>query len=349
MEYNIPQIHLRNFRPQNDGQFMNSVMPYPPYDQMAQSRKLTPSVDYYQNQNDYYNQMNQMQNQFPPDHGQQHSVDQTQFLNVPQPNQSQQSGDKLDHSELKEEHSVRLPTPPQNQTVLDTGSKKALQIVIQSVKNHVARSHLKISCALYEEDQIVVDDVGQKCVFNTTTHNPLDLTKRDISMGGLGTSKLSNKAQGQDIIFKEDHVFLKDVHRQIIKNKGKKDYYLMFQVLEKPEPTKIQTDSQTISYKNSDTANYGGMEYDLFGWYLFKLNKAEGGINNGKFVRKIFAPGLRKPPLDMTRVKTMESDIEFIIHEVEWDDDFGDNDLTKSKIGKKKGKKGKSTKSKSNQ
>jgi len=327
---------------------MNQTVQYPPYDQMIQSRKQTPSINY-QNQNDYYNQMNQMQHsQFPPDNGQQFN-DPNQFLNVPQPQQNQNSQDRLDQSDIKDEPSVRIPTPPQNQTVLDPGAKKALQIVVTSVKNHVARSHLKISCALYEEDQIVVDDLGQKCVFNTTAHNPLDITKKDQSMVGLGVSKISNKAQGQDIIFKEDHVFLKDVNRAIIKNKGKKDYYLMFQVLEKPEPTKIQTDSQTISYKNSDTANYGGMEYDLFGWYLFKLNKAEGiGVNSGKFVRKMFAPGLRKPPLDMAKVKTMESDLEFVVNEIEWDEhDFGDNDLTKSRIGKKKGKKGKSTKSKS--
>ena len=344
MEYNIPQIHLRNFRPQMDGQFANNQsVRYPPYEPLSQSRRLTPSIDYNRNNNF----MNQLPPQQPPTTEPQQPIEQPPPMEIPQPQQNQQKS--LEDIQEEPEESIRMPTPPpQNQTILDPNAKKALQIVIHGVKNHQARSHLKISCALYEADQIVVDDMGQKCVFNTTVHNPLDTAKKDQSMLDATSAKISNKAQGQDIIFKEDHIFFKDVNRMIQKNQGKKDYYLMFQVLEKPEPTKIQTDSQTISYKNSDTANYGGMEYDLFGWFLFKLNKAEGGVNIGRFVKKMFAPGLRKPPLDMAKVKTQDSDIEFAVNEVEWEGEDHPGDRSRSRSKKHKSKKHhKSSKSKS--
>lgn len=298
------------------------------------------------------NAMNNMQPQInilPPMGDQFGPPQDPNLLNVPSQQQDQNGFDNGDQNFGQDDtQSARVPTPPVNQTMFDPGEKRALQIVLHGVRNHVARSHLRISCALYEEDQIVVDDMGQRCVFNTTTHNPLDISKKDMNNMSTvsATSKMSNKAQGQDIIFKEDHIFMKDVNRLIMKNQGKKDYYLMFQILEKPEPIKIQSDSQSIAYKSNDTANYGGMEFELYGWFLFKLNKAEGGVNVGKFLRKMFAPGLRKPPLDMNKVKTMDSDIEFAVNEVEWDFDQGDTNMSRSRISKKKGKKSKSSKSK---
>lgn len=345
MEYIIPQIHLRNYRGGMEGQFMAQPIGYmqDPPPQTRQSTTSTNNNGNNNNDNNYppYSPPIQEPPQEPP------QADPS-LLNpgrMGQANQSQSNMGKKDI--MGDDESERSASPPLDTTVNKPWEKKALQFVIHAIRGHVARSHLKISCALYEEDIIVIDDDGQRCVYNTTTHNPLDITKKDLSMSvASGASKMSNKAQGQDIIFKEDHTFKKDLNKLITKNFGKKDYYLMFQVLEKPEPIKIQTDSQTISYKVSETANYGGMEFELYGWFLFKLNKAEGGVNVGKFMRKMFAPGLRKPPLDMSKIKTIESDLEFGINEVEWPDDE-DMSVTKSRISsKKKGKKGKKKKKK---
>ena len=350
MEYNIPQIHLRNNRPGAEAQFSVPQNQYPQSMMYPQMMNPPPMDDYtnrqpsrnpplpYQNPPVQQQQQQQQQQQPPPQQQyyppEQPSMDQTQLMNVPQPNQSQFGNDRKSEDSTE---SIKAAATPLNQTMADGGPKKALQIVIHGIKQHVARSHLKITCALYEEDQMVVDDLGEKCVFHTTTHNPFD-TRKDVSVAP-GSTKMSNKAHRQDIIFKEDHVFMKDLNRMIERNFGKKDYYLMFQVLEKPEPTKIQTNAEGISYKASETdANFGGREYDLFGWFLFKLNKAQGGVNVGKFVRKMFEPDLRKPPLDMTKVVQMESDIEFAINEVDWDQD-------ESKVHKKKKKPGKGDKS----
>lgn len=129
---------------------------------------------------------------------------------------------------------------------------------------------------------------------------------------------MNNKAQGQDIVFQEEYKFLKNMRTLTIRQR--KNLFLGFQVLEMPEPTKVNM-TKNVSYQtNSDSANYGGLEYELFGWTFFKINNADGSIKTGRFTTKLFEPPLRKPPLDPDKNRPREVEIEFAIQEVDYND-----------------------------
>lgn len=215
------------------------------------------------------------------------------------------------------------------------GKRKGIHLIIHQVKNHVARSHLKVAAAIFEESQLVLDERGRQCAFNTSVHNPLDLnTKSNRNLSNISMDKsMSNKAQGQDIIFNEDKVFLRDIPLMLKTQKIKRDVYLNIQVLEKPEPVNVQTTNASISYrKQNETANYGNMEFELLGWYLIKINTGDGDVLSGKFCRQLFAPPLRKPPLDTQKVQNMDVEIEFTLQGYI----FQDADLVKAQKGPKK-------------
>lgn len=339
MEYVIPQIHLRSFRPPLESQF---VRPQPEYMPPPRIQQQQPMMQ--QQQQPYQEPYNPPEIQEPQEEV--YEPPPYQPLNFPEPAPMKKPTRVVEPKEQKQNQSV-------NQTQLDTG-KKGLIVTIHSIKNHVAKSHLKVACSLLEEYTPAVDEIGNVCAFNTTVHNPLEQIRKDLSAVS-GKSGMSNKAQGQDIIFKEDHKFLKDCKRYLSKGKGDKNVYLNFQILEKPEPQSIQYNNQSVSYRhsnNSDLANFGGMEYDLFGWYLFKLNK-DSSINTGRFVRRLLAPPLISPPVDLTKLKTIEigeggesygPEIEFSVEEFSYDQDdvnqaWGGNDDTRKSSTKKSAKK----------
>ena len=137
---------------------------------------------------------------------------------------------------------------------------------------------------------------------------------------------------GQDILFNEDHIFFRDIPHMLQYQDTRRDIYLNIQVMEKPEPTGVQTDNTTVSYRHQDdTANFGNMEYNLYGWYLFKVNSSDNEILSGRFTRALFAPPMRKPPLNTEKVSTMDSQIDFTVQAYE----FNDRDLKHSKRNKK--------------
>ncbi len=51
------------------------------------------------------------------------------------------------------------------------------------MKNHVANSHMRVMVALLEGTTIIIDENGNPCSFNTTTHNPLDLILKSDKKG----------------------------------------------------------------------------------------------------------------------------------------------------------------------
>lgn len=217
-----------------------------------------------------------------------------------------------------------------NSQVKKKNPRPGIYVIIHQVKDHVARSHFKVACALFEESQIILDERGRQCVFNTSIHNPLDLQNKEMRLATQpvpsGYNDISNKAQGMDIIYHEDHLFLRDIPLMLKTQKIRRDIYLNLQVLEKPEPVNVQTTDTTISYRaQEESANFGGMEFKLYGWYLIKLNTSEGRILTGKFCRQLFNPPLRKPPLDEEKVTKMDSEIEFTVQEYEFDDKDLDN------------------------
>ena len=56
-----------------------------------------------------------------------------------------------------------------------------------------------------------------------------------------------------------------------------------------------------MSYK-TEQANFGGMEYELFGWYVWKINNVDGSFNTGRFTKKLYNKPFRRPPIDPKKV-----------------------------------------------
>ena len=314
MEYTIPQIHLRSYRPPAETQFGQQQRPV---SNMAEYVQPMPYEPY----------QNPVQNYSPQEILKTLAEKQSMlesFLQPPQkphakmPTLSQYDAHDQDRN-FDHSRSAKLPDVTNLSRSQSAQSKKAVQIGIHVIRNHVARNHLRVSFALLEEAKMISDEVGQMCVFNTQIHNPAENLK-NTSIHGPG-SRMNNKAQGNNIVFKEHHKFFVDLSRLIAKNRSKKDYFLMLQVLEKPEPDHMQFQHQTMSYKASDASNFGKLEYDLLGWLLFKVNKNDGRMHIGKFSKNLFSSPLKKPPFDFSNEKTMDAEIEFSIDEVEWDDE----------------------------
>lgn len=284
---------------------------------------------------------------------------QTQSFEKPPPPQEKKNPPALDETSIiaAPRRPSNLSQPPQSTTQLSEsgGEKKGMSIKIRSIKNHIAKSHLRTMVAVLEGTQLVYDENGNPCAFNTSIHNPLETSEnnkiklgRDQFVSVQHSQKdddgLFNRATGQDIIFQEEYKFLRNFKALMKKNQGHNDLYLGIQVVEKPEP-QIAGNSQDISYKNSamnETANYGGLEFELFGWVFFKLNNQDGSIRAGKFTLKLLEPPMRRPPIDPEKVTPHEkAEVEFEIAEVEYDeatllDVSGKN---KKKPKKPKGKK----------
>lgn len=253
-----------------------------------------------------------------------------------------------------EETNITMPRPsesfPQSTTQLSDSNaeKKGLSIKINSVKNHVAKSHLRTMVALLEGTQLVYDENGNPCAFNTSVHNPLDYSEQSriklapqqvisVQLSQRSDEFLFNRASGQDIIFQEEYKFLRNFKALIKKNQGRQDLFLGIQVVEKPEP---QVGNADVSYKssvNNETANYGGLEFELFGWLFFKLSNQDGSLRTGRYTLKLLEPPMRRPPVDPDKVTPHEkAEVDFEIKEIEYDEATL---LDASGRGKKKPKK----------
>lgn len=82
------------------------------------------------------------------------------------------------------------------------------------------------------------------------------------------TDPYSNKAKGNDIVFNEDFIYLRNL--PILYKKNELPIHLVFQIMEKPEPKDLlKTDK--VGYTQSKNDNYGGMEYKLIGWCHFEV------------------------------------------------------------------------------
>lgn len=254
-----------------------------------------------------------------------------------------------------EETSIMMPKPseksiPQSISQFSDSSveKKGLSIKINAVKNHIAKSHLRTMVALLEGTQLVYDENGNPCAFNTSVHNPLDSSENariklapqqviSVQHSQRDDDYLFNRASGQDIIFQEEYKFLRNFKSMLKKNRGL-DLFLGIQVVEKPEP-QVGANND-ISYKSgamNETANYGGLEFELFGWLFFKLNNQDGSLRSGRYTLKLLEPPIKRPPVDPEKVTPHEkAEIDFEIKEVEYDEATL---MEASGRNKKKGKK----------
>ena len=268
------------------------------------------------------------------------------FVQPPKPQQPQQRERPQQREKtFVDETSVIEPpkrpsvdSMPQSTTQLSdpSGDKKGLLVRIISVKNHIAKSHLRTMVAVLEGTQLVYDENGNPCAFNTSIHNPLDASENNklklapkqvisVQHTQKDNDALFNRATGQDIIFQEEFKFLRNFRALIKKNQGRNDIYLGLQVVEKPEPQiSGNSKSQDISYKNSamnETANYGGLEFELFGWLFFKLNSQDGTIRSGVQTMRLLEPPMRRPPVDPEKVTAHErAEIEFYVEECDYDE-----------------------------
>ena len=97
-----------------------------------------------------------------------------------------QKSEKIEKLPTIDETSILMPPQkpslqsiqPQSTTQLsDNTEKKGLSVRIYSIKNHMAKSHLRTMVAVLEGTQLVFDENGNPCAFNTSVHNPLDTSE----------------------------------------------------------------------------------------------------------------------------------------------------------------------------
>ena len=222
-------------------------------------------------------------------------------------------------------------TPSDDNRLAPKTKPRGIKIVIHRIKKHVAGSHNKIGLAILEEKNKIYDDNGKNCVRNTTVHNPLfnDASRSEQS------EYMENKAQGSDIVFNEEFIFLRNF--PVMYSLNQKEIYIIFQMMEKPQPKNV-LDKDKISYDKARIDNYGGMEYKLNGWTHFKVLNNDGVIKNGKFTSKLFRPPYKLPPIDPKKVQISNAEIEFSILEYQYDQTDRDKQLRdkKKKYTKKK-------------
>lgn len=217
---------------------------------------------------------------------------------------------------------TNLMTDTNNSNNESTNSlPRGVKIVVHKLKNHIAASHLKIAVAIVEDRNKVYDDNGKDCVRNTTIHNPLvsnfeaqTLKQMNSSIGN--SLYTSNKAEGKDIVFNEDFLYLRNFPIMFARNN--QELNIVFQVIEKPEPKNI-LDTKKIGYNSNRTDNFAGMEYKLYAWTHFKLLNNNGRIRNGTFTARLCKPPYKLPPIDLADVPPSESEIEFTLVEYQYD------------------------------
>ena len=94
--------------------------------------------------------------------------------------------------------------------------------------------------------------------------------------------------------------------------------------------------------KLQDTSrNYGGLEFEVKGWQFLKLTDKDGNFITGRYKMKLYEPPLRRPPIDLTKVKEKDVVIDFAMHEFRYDDKDLENfkkEMRKKKVAPNKNK-----------
>ena len=197
-----------------------------------------------------------------------------------------------------------------------SGLKRGLLVNMHTLRGHLARSKLKIVCTLMQEGNVLQDDRGQSCVYNTHVHDPNVVPAHSKSESASSLNE--NMRDAKTINFKFKHLFMKDLEEVIRKQRASKDLYLSIQLLEKPRSSNTESASSNNS-ANSFQAQQD-LEYELFGWILCKLTVDKRSIKTGNFFMKLCQPPLSNPPVDMNRVRTMEAELEFSVQLYDYSD-----------------------------
>ncbi|EGR31823.1 hypothetical protein IMG5_101270 [Ichthyophthirius multifiliis] len=307
-EYIIPQIHLRNITGARQDILDIEGEPEP-----------LPNITY---------QINNSQIPQPGHQNQQNDIEPKQIPQLKYYNPQQKPKTISDKSE----------TP-------DNENFGGLAVIIKEIQNHVAGSHCRVQIALLEDNYVIQDKNGLNCTFNTSIHNPLDNKFKyipqkepfDLDVQNPHMENMNNKEQGQNIMFNERYKFLQNIIGLYKQNK--KDIWLAIQVVEKPIPVQLQDDILV------DTAlNYAGLDYEPIGWNFFKV--IEGGkLRKGEQKIILYEPPIRRPPVDLSRVKQLNQRTQVIINLEKLE--FTDKDLKYARDATKK-KKSNSDKSKLN-
>ena len=210
---------------------------------------------------------------------------------------------------------------------------RGVKLVVHKIKNHIAASHLKIAVAVVEDRNKVYDDNGKECVRNTTIHNPLSNAYDNQSVRQMNSATgnslyMANKANGKDIEFNEEFLYLRNF--PIMYARNNQELNVVFQIIEKPEPKNI-LDLKKVGYNSNRSDNFAGMEYKLYAWTHFKLLNNNGRIRNGTFTARLFKPPYKLPPIDLSGMPPSEAEIEFSLLEYQYDKKDLDKQL-KAKI-----------------
>lgn len=100
------------------------------------------------------------------------------------------------------------------------------------------------------DDHVTTDDFGDQAQYFTEIHNPLQ-------------SDHQNKSVGKDIVYDETITIAKSMSNIRSSIQQGKKVYIQFQCIERPHTGKMFQKDQKVGYEESESANYGGLEYEL--------------------------------------------------------------------------------------
>lgn len=150
-----------------------------------------------------------------------------------------------------------------------------------------------------DENFILRDDLDQDTRKNTSVHIPNG--EADQSM--MSKTRGNDKREGNGISFEETFDFILNVPKHV--RSTRRNVYIALQILEVNK-----------SQINGENSMIKGSNYQIRGWYLHKVNLANGQVSVGTFDEYIYSPPQKKPPFDPSSALTLSQTIEFTVEEL---------------------------------
>lgn len=223
---------------------------------------------------------------------------------------------------------------------------KGIKLTIYSIRYFTTRGFVKVSAALLDGANIILDEHARPCAYNTKEVEG----ERDITRNlRLGTSMMDNtnnaiqeeEAKAMEVRFDEVHIFYRNIPGLIVAREGNIDINLAFQVLvklprvrnmylsaaPKEEESKINQSQMSPGMEGDQTVNQtvvnqsmmGEDEWKIESWYAVKVNNLDGSLNVGRFQQQLFLPPILRPPFDEGNITKLQMELDYQIEEYAYD------------------------------
>ncbi len=226
------------------------------------------------------------------------------------------------------EHQRYIPTSPDQSLDISINMdySKGVKLTIVTLRNFNLKLKFRVTGGLMESNQYIIDENAKDCIFATQSKNLEDLFFYKFDQSDLDLQLNQNKGTIEPVVFKEEFHFLRNLPGLILMKKNKLDIFLIFQVIGIEENIKSTQNKGSIYQKASEdedstekyhihnhTKNNDAIHF--IAWYAMKLNRQNGTLVEGKFVKHLYKPPMVKPPFESKNVTKVGMQIEFIVEE----------------------------------